>query len=149
MYIDIYLELLQNILNFTPVFVRNGDQKFGSPSSNGSWNGLVKMLMDDEIDIAVAPLTINTPRSYVIDFCEPLTRETYQFFIPSQHNYFNWFGYLKPLDVESWICIILCVLLATPILYIAAKQCKDVRLSEFKLEKSFIFSVGALTFARR
>ena len=149
MYIDIFLELLQNILNFTPVFIRNNDQELGSLQSNGTWNGLIKMLIEDEIDIAVASLMISEYRNAVIDFCEPLTVESYQFFVSSDDDQFNWFGYLKPLDMQAWMCIVVSVLLSASILYITAKQCNDARRAEFKLEKSFIFSFGALTFARR
>ena len=149
LYIDIFLGMLQRILNFTPLLIRNIDQKFGSQLSNESWNKLTNMLIEDEIDIAVASLTINKPRNNVINFCVPLNRDSYQFFVPSQGNAFNWFGYVKPLHMDSWICTIVSVVLATPVLYITAKKCKDVRMAEFKLEKSFIFSFGALTFARR
>ena len=107
------------------------------------------MLIKKEIDIAVAYLTINKQRYSVADFCMPLFRDSCNFFVPYQNDDVNWFGYLKPLHMEAWMCVIVSILLPTPALYIAAKQCKDSAIMEFKLEKAFIFSLGALTFARR
>jgi hypothetical protein len=40
------VELLKNILQFDYEFVLSEDKKFGSPETNGSWNGLIKMLLD-------------------------------------------------------------------------------------------------------
>ena len=147
---DIFFQL-QSLLNFTSEFITNKDKKFGTPLRNGTWNGLVKMLIDDEIDIAVTVLSITEARSSVIDFCEPLFIDSFTFFISQKDEggEVNWFAYFKPLHMDSWTCIISFVALATPVLYLAAKQCKDIQLKEFKLGKSLIFSVGALTFARR
>ena len=109
------------------------------------------MLIDDEIDIAAAPLSISKSRSNVIDFCEPLMRDGFKFHISQkdERSEFNWLGYLKPLHRDSWLCVTLFIILATPALYLAAKQCKDIQLKEFKLGKSLIFCFAALTFARR
>lgn len=147
---DLFLQL-QSLLNFTTVFITNKDKRFGLRLQNGSWNGLVKMLIDDEIDIAVASLSISKSRSTVIDFCEPLIRDSYRFFISrkAERDAFNWFGYLKPLHMDSWVCTLALIILSAPALYLAARQCKDIQLNEFKLRKSLIFSFGAMTFARR
>ena len=149
-FMELFLQL-QGLLNFTSVFIANRDKKFGALLQNGSWNGLVKMLMEDEIDIAVASLTISKSRNNVIDFCEPLILDNFKFFISrnDERSGFNWFGYLKPLHRDSWMLIASFIILATAALYLAAKQCKDIQLKEFSIEKSLIFSSSALTFARR
>ena len=40
------VELLAAQLEFDYVYVLSEDNKFGSPEANGSWNGLIKMLLE-------------------------------------------------------------------------------------------------------
>ena len=40
------VELLASILEFDYKYVLSEDNKFGSPEPNGTWNGLIKMLLD-------------------------------------------------------------------------------------------------------
>jgi hypothetical protein len=44
----------------------------GAPSKNGTWNGVIRMLMDQVTDVAVADVTMTSPRAAVIDFSIPL-----------------------------------------------------------------------------
>ena len=46
------VELLAAQLEFDYVYVLSEDNKFGSPEANGSWNGLIKMLLEgvSEVD---------------------------------------------------------------------------------------------------
>ena len=40
------MELLASILEFDYDYVLSEDNKFGSPEANGTWNGLIKMLLE-------------------------------------------------------------------------------------------------------
>jgi hypothetical protein len=44
----------------------------GASSKNGTWNGVIRMLMDQVVDVAVADVTMTSPRASVIDFSAPL-----------------------------------------------------------------------------
>ena len=45
------MELLANILEFDYQYVLSEDNKFGSPEPNGTWNGLIKMLLEGVSDL--------------------------------------------------------------------------------------------------
>ena len=46
-------------------------KKHGSVDENGNWNGMIKELLDENADIAMADLTINYQREMVVDFTMP------------------------------------------------------------------------------
>ena len=58
-------------LNFTVVLSESIDRKFGNKIANGSFNGMVGMLVRNETDIVAAHMTITKTRSAVIDYCIP------------------------------------------------------------------------------
>ena len=58
-------------LNFTVALSESVDSKFGGKTKNGSFNGMVGMLVRNETDIVAAHMTITKQRSEVIDYCKP------------------------------------------------------------------------------
>ena len=66
------LHLLEGDLNFTSSLSLAVDGKFGGKNSNGTWDGMVGMLLRDETDVVVASLTQTSRRYEVIDFTIPL-----------------------------------------------------------------------------
>ena len=55
------LEIMQDIYRFTIDFKISADLNYGA-KVNGTWNGLVKMLLDQEIDLAAAILSMTHER---------------------------------------------------------------------------------------
>jgi hypothetical protein len=71
-----YLGLLVSRLNFTANVALPKDEKYGALAKDGStWNGMVGMLINNEIDIVTAALTRTLQRNEVIDFATPLGAE--------------------------------------------------------------------------
>lgn len=50
----------------------------GRKMSNGTYSGLVGMLVRDEIDVIVSDLTINEERSDVLSFSHPILSSKYE-----------------------------------------------------------------------
>jgi hypothetical protein len=48
------------------------DNAMGASSKNGTWNGLIRMLIDQVADVGVADVTMTSRRAVVIDFSVPL-----------------------------------------------------------------------------
>jgi hypothetical protein len=44
----------------------------GASSKNGTWNGIIRMLMDQIVDVAVADVTMTSLRVVGVDFSVPL-----------------------------------------------------------------------------
>nr|CAD7416598.1 unnamed protein product [Timema cristinae] len=59
---------LECLLNFTTDFKNSVDSYWGSKQPDGSWNGLIGMLLRREIDAAVTGLSTTHERRKVIDF---------------------------------------------------------------------------------
>ena len=62
-------DYLQQMLNFTLNLGSPEDKKWGGLSKDGkTWNGMVRELVDDEIDMCAAGLSITFDRAMATDF---------------------------------------------------------------------------------
>ena len=78
---DIWKEL-QKITNFSYVMTPSVDGAWGSLKDDGTWSGMVGMILRDEVDIAVADFFITLDRSFVVDFSIPLMSSKSNMYIP-------------------------------------------------------------------
>ena len=62
------LKDLQRVLNFTVTRRKPYDRQWGLLNSDGKWNGMIKELVDGDIDIASGGLAISLERATVVDF---------------------------------------------------------------------------------
>ena len=53
------------------------DGGWGSIKEDGTWNGMIGMILRDEIDIAVSDFYITAKRSTVIDYSQKLVEMLY------------------------------------------------------------------------
>jgi hypothetical protein len=49
---------------------------YGSMSSNGTWTGMIAMLINGDIEVAVGDVTMTTQRTTVVDFTVPIFETT-------------------------------------------------------------------------
>jgi hypothetical protein len=56
------------------------DNAWGSLTQNGSWNGMIAMILKGEAEIAVAEFTMTALRAEVVDFTIPLINTRCVFF---------------------------------------------------------------------
>ena len=62
-------DYLRQMLNFTLKLGSPQDKKWGSLSKDGKvWNGMIRQLLDDEIDMCAAGLSITFDRAMATDF---------------------------------------------------------------------------------
>ena len=66
------LEMLEKDVNMTAAMSLTVDGKFGGKTKNGSFNGMVGMLMRNETDVVVATLTYTPVRQQVVDYTIPI-----------------------------------------------------------------------------
>ncbi|XP_070554380.1 glutamate receptor ionotropic, kainate 3-like isoform X2 [Ptychodera flava] len=93
------------------------DGKFGSMDENGEWNGLVRELQDNA-DLAVAPLTISSEREQAIDFTKPYMTLGISVLIkkPGEAKP-GYFAFLQPLSNIVWVSVIATYLSISFILF--------------------------------
>lgn len=63
--------LLSHILHFNYIFKLVSDGEFGHRQSDGTWNGLIGEILNNNADVAAAPMFITEFRAKVVDFTDP------------------------------------------------------------------------------
>jgi len=85
---DIIAKLASD-LNFTYEYIPSPDGKWGGfNEETGMWNGMVKSLLDHEIDLSIA-LSINRARSAVIDYTDSFFEDQVSLSIAPPQSYYN------------------------------------------------------------
>jgi hypothetical protein len=54
-------------------YIKTVDGSTGAPQKNGSWTGLLGMILRGEIQVADIPLITTPERESIVDFTSPLT----------------------------------------------------------------------------
>lgn len=78
----------------------------GIKEKNGSWNGLIGMLLNDQIDVAVSEFIMDTQRSHVVDFSRPLVKTRFLPFTPLSKTIVETFSVATKYSSEIWVQIV-------------------------------------------
>ncbi|KAK6191583.1 hypothetical protein SNE40_003234 [Patella caerulea] len=125
-------EILASALNFTYTFVHPEKSVYGQ-KTDGEWDGLVGLLVNQEIDVIMADLTITEDRASVIDYIyPPFTRERigilYKRGVKLESS---WFKIFRPLHLYVYLCTIASVVFVGNLLLIT-----DIDHSSSRIGKS-------------
>ena len=119
-FIDLFLEL-QDVLNFTYTAYEPADKQWGTLKADGTWTGVVGELDTKKADIALSGLMVTQSRSQAITFSVKMDEVYNAIFINNPSAGFQPWAYLDPLTPNSWISIIVWILVTSPILFITAR----------------------------
>ncbi|XP_066273061.1 glutamate receptor ionotropic, kainate 3-like isoform X4 [Branchiostoma lanceolatum] len=149
--IDLITELAKEV-DFEFHLYTVDDGKYGSQDADGNWNGLVKDLMENKADLALAPLTISSDRERAIDFTKPFMEYGTGLLIkkpPSEGRYL--FAFLMPFQIVVWICILVALVCVGFMLYVTSRIRYMLRVGEpfdndraFTLRNSIWFAYWSL-----
>ncbi|KAJ9573764.1 hypothetical protein L9F63_008847 [Diploptera punctata] len=106
---------LEKQLNFTTEFSTPEDQAWGSLTSNGTWNGMIGMILRNEVEYAVTEFTMTSLRAQVVDFSIPLidTRNCVIIRYPQGKQISSWTDLLNPFCREIWIIILVIIVVTS------------------------------------
>jgi len=131
------------------------DSKYGAANEKG-WNGMIGELIRNEVDMAIAPLTITNSRLRVVDFTQPIMTTGISIMMKKPTVVTpDIFPFLKPLTKEVWASIIIALFLVTVIFYIVSKLSRERDIREdytnqsnnnISLCSSLCYSVGVLVY---
>lgn len=85
------LEILKHLrekMNFEIELIHSRDGNWGAVESDGTWNGMVGMLMDGSADICTTALSVTLERSQVIDYAIAFDKDIDTLII-KVHSYFT------------------------------------------------------------
>ena len=89
-------------------------EKWGAKTKNGSWNGMVGMLIRDEIDYSAIGCGINAQRKSVVDFGFPTRGNLFTLMIASTDKpKLNVWAYVNIFPITAWVTMLAFILLVT------------------------------------
>ncbi|CAG2184585.1 unnamed protein product [Mytilus edulis] len=116
--IDI-LDQLALKLNFNYEIVTPADNAYGSLEDDGTWNGMVGMVMRKEADFAAGPFTITAARESVIDFTKTYMEEGVGILtLRPQVEANKEYKMFKPLSITVWILIGVAIIVVGVVMFI-------------------------------
>ncbi|KAJ8679008.1 hypothetical protein QAD02_014795 [Eretmocerus hayati] len=113
-FFEAVLHELEASMNFEVKLVKT-DDGFGKwDSKNRRWSGLMGSLIEQQIDMAVAPISISEARLNFIDFTRPLLRSPVRIYVRQPNGTrVQWSAYFRIFTIPVWIYIGLALILAT------------------------------------
>ena len=54
------------------------DGGWGSPNDDGTWTGMIGMILRDEVDVAISDFYVTAERSMVIDYSKKIVEMLYE-----------------------------------------------------------------------
>ncbi|XP_059085628.1 glutamate receptor 2-like [Tigriopus californicus] len=144
---------LKEILNFTFVVTKPQDGHYGVVNNDRkTWTGMVGMLQNKDIDMAVTDFTVTVERSLVISFTEPITQIYHSLFIKNPTGTPHYTAYIEPLHWMVWLTLAFFIFFIPLILYLSARfygyGSHTANRRELTLGKCYAFIAGILTSAR-
>ncbi|KAK6186375.1 hypothetical protein SNE40_008421 [Patella caerulea] len=124
-------DMLAKHLNFTFTFVQPSDDKYGGKSSDGKWQGLVGLLVREEVDMVIADFSITEERSKIVDFIlPPFTRNTWSALSNRGiQRESNWTKIFRPLNAYVYIAILATVVVVAILLLLVQTNSPEANCS--------------------
>lgn len=134
------------------------DHEYGSLNDNGSWNGMIKELIDKRADIALSSLWVMAEREKVVDFTVPyydLVGLTIM--MQKSKTSTSLFKFLTVLENEVWLCILAAYFFTSFLMWLFDRWSPysyqnnrdrykdDDEKREFNLRECFWFCMTSLT----
>lgn len=135
-----------------------GDKNYGKKHENGTWDGMIGEVINREVDLAIADLTITLEREEVVDFTMPFMNLgiSILFKKPIKSSP-KLFSFLAPFSFEVWVYMATAYLGVSLLLFVLARfspyewvsphPCNpktEYLENTFSLLNSFWFTIGSL-----
>nr|XP_006814673.1 PREDICTED: glutamate receptor ionotropic, NMDA 2B-like [Saccoglossus kowalevskii] len=104
------LKMISRDLGFTYDIYIVEDNLYGVVFDNGSWNGIVKDLIEGKADAAVAAVKMSTERYKVIDFSVPFMDVGVAVLVPKSSGVVLPHAFLAPFDIAIWVIVLVVTL---------------------------------------
>ncbi|KAK3594265.1 hypothetical protein CHS0354_023655 [Potamilus streckersoni] len=110
------------IVNFTYEICLVKDGRYGEMLTNATWNGMVGELTRNEVDMAIAPISISSQRERVVDFTKPYMSLGISIMIKKTAvKETSVFSFMDPLSYEIWMCILFAYIGVSVVLFLVSR----------------------------
>ena len=120
-YSGLVIEVLNQIsykLNFTYSVHEPADGQFGTEQADGSFNGMIKQVMDKEVMLAAAAFTTTYERMKVVNFTSAIDLHPYGFMYRRPAQLSRTLLFIDPFTPVVWAGIAAMTAIIGPILYL-------------------------------
>ena len=137
------------------------DKEYGNLSPNGTWNGMMKELLEKRADIALGSLWVTAERERIVDFTVPYYDLVgLSIMMLKTKTTTSLFKFLTVLENEVWFCILAAYLFTSVLLWIfdrwspysyqnnREKYKNDDEKREFNLRECFWFCMMKYSWSR-
>nr|XP_053630360.1 glutamate receptor U1-like [Cherax quadricarinatus] len=100
------IDYLSIALNFTYTYVQPPDGIWGVRLKNGTWTGMLGMVMREEVGIGAGPFSIDENRALVVDYTAPILIDYMRILGARGLPEVNPWGFLFPLTLLVWVAIL-------------------------------------------
>ncbi|XP_054706103.1 glutamate receptor 2-like [Uloborus diversus] len=111
------LDLIAEILGFQYELVIPKDEEWGRLEENGSWSGMIGLVLREEVDLAMTFLSPTEERKSVVPFSIPYESEEITFYTEIPTNLPPIYKYLLPFTIETW-AVVLVFCFSIPLVFI-------------------------------
>ena len=108
-------------MNFTYTLIKPPDGTWGAIQHDGTWNGMVNLLANQEIDFAATVFTVTEEQSAVMTFTSPISQGYHSLFVKNPAETFNIAAYIEPMHWLAWVGLFIVLATAPPLLYLAIR----------------------------
>ena len=141
MYADVW-NALSNKMNFTYTVQRV--YEWGS-LEDGTWSGMVGMLVKNQVDIAVTDFIMTKDRSTAVDFLPSIEEQTTELYIRTPDDILLLDAYIEPMTHMAWIGVFLMMIIVPLVLAAMGYYEGDKSSRELKLGHFYKFVAQTLT----
>ncbi|XP_069953215.1 ionotropic receptor 93a-like isoform X3 [Cherax quadricarinatus] len=105
-------------LNFSYVVLVPPDKQWGVMGNTGNWNGMIKMIMDNEVLLGAASFTVSDQRMKAVNFTATIDRQPYAFLISRPKELSRVLLFMEPFANDTWILLVISIVIMGPILFL-------------------------------
>ncbi|XP_068205475.1 glutamate receptor ionotropic, delta-1-like [Palaemon carinicauda] len=101
------VEVLAKSMNFTYSLVQPPDQEWGARMANGTWTGLVGMVMRNDADLVAATVCRSEARDQAVDYARAVRVARGQMLAPNGSPSIDPWGFANPFQPMVWLGLFL------------------------------------------
>ncbi|XP_071536824.1 glutamate receptor ionotropic, kainate 2-like [Panulirus ornatus] len=105
-------------LNFSFAYRRPSDGSWGVKLDNGTWSGMVGMVVKEEVDIGAGPFVFSTSRAEVVDFTGAILIEYWRLLGARGRSEVEPWGFLLPFAPLIWVTILVVLVLVPATMFL-------------------------------
>ncbi|XP_046444793.1 glutamate receptor ionotropic, delta-1-like isoform X1 [Daphnia pulex] len=139
------LAALMETYNFSITIEVPKDKAYGALLANGTWNGMIGMILNNESDVGIGSFSVTHVRNRVVDFTVAYYEESSGILIPAPTLGKQTSAFVKPFHFRVWIILIAILGILPCIMWVQSKILAKAKMSMArKREQRFMLVYGVL-----